>query len=173
MRLAVYCVKAQSSAALRLIKSSDQVNIIRQARLEEFESIERLLYGNNYEVCFHLYGPSDSGIGLAEALKTLISTECELFGVAPSSPEAAANQIVEMVLYEGDAGSGPLELESKKVEVLALISNVLSRIGLGSADLVVEFSLKHGHPAYPVFWDFAYDIHSNGQRWVFIGSSSD
>jgi hypothetical protein len=76
-----------------------------------------------------------------------------------------------MVLYEGDAG--PMGLESKKVEVLALISNVLSQIGLETADLVVEFSLKQGHPAYPVFWEFAYDIHSNGQRWVFIGSSSD
>jgi hypothetical protein len=106
-------------------------------------------------------------------LTVVISTECELFGVAPSSPKAAVNQIVEMVLYEGDAGAGPLALESKEVEVLALMSKVLSRIGLGTADLVVEFSLKQGHPAYPVFWEFAYDIHSNGQRWVFMGSSSD
>lgn len=50
---------------------------------------------------------------------------------------------------------------------------MFSQINIDEADLVAEFGFRKGHPADPVFWDFAYDIHSNGKRWIFIGSSSD
>jgi hypothetical protein len=149
------------------------MRIVRDTRLEEFKRIEHLLYGINYEVWFNLYGPADSDIGLAEALKSLISKDCELSGVAPSSPKAAISEIMDMVLYKGDTGSGPLELEFKTVELTELMGKVFACIEIDNADIVVEFGLKNGHPAYPVFWNFAYDIHSKGQRWIFIGSSSD
>ncbi|MBN3495812.1 hypothetical protein [Vibrio neptunius] len=76
--------------------------------------------------------------------------------------------------YEGiSQGLGPLELESKKSEISELMGKVFSSIGIEDAEIVVKFGFKNGHPAYPVFWDFAYDIHSKGQRWIFVGSSSD
>ncbi|PHS02527.1 MAG: hypothetical protein COA78_20980 [Blastopirellula sp.] len=141
--------------------------------MEEFKRIEYLLYGINYEVWLNLYGPADGDLGLDDALKSLISKNCELSGVVPSSPKEAISEIMDMVLYKGDIGSGPLELESKKAEITELMNKVFSSIDIENAGMVVEFGFKNGHPAYPVFWDFAYDIHSNGQRWIFIGSSSD
>ncbi|MCA6059462.1 hypothetical protein HUF18_06695 [Thalassolituus sp. ST750PaO-4] len=141
--------------------------------MEEFKRIEYLLYGNNYEVWFNLYGPADPGAGLIDTLKMLVSKDSEISGVVPSTPKEAMSEIMNMVLYKGDTGSGPLELESKKIEISELMSRVFSSIGIEDAEMVVEFGFKNGHPAYPVFWDFAYDIHSKGQRWIFVGSSSD
>ena len=149
------------------------MRIVRDTKLEEFKRIEHLLYGINYEVWFNLYGPADPELGLTDTLKSLISKDCELSGVVPSTPEEAISEIMDMVLYKGDAGSGPLELESKKAEISELMGKVFSRIGVEDAEMVVEFGFKNGHPSYPVFWDFAYDIHSKGQRWILVGSSSD
>lgn len=149
------------------------MRIVRDTRLEEFKRVEHLLYGINYEVWFNLYGPADPELGLTDILKRLISKDCEVSGVVPSTPNEAMSEIMDMVLYKGDTGSGPLELESKKSEISELMSKVFSSIGIEDAEMVVEFGFKNGHPAYPVFWDFAYDIHSKGQRWIFVGSSSD
>jgi hypothetical protein len=39
--------------------------------------------------------------------------------------------------------------------------------------LIERFWRKEGHPAYPVFWDFAFVIAGPTEAEVFIGSSSD
>lgn len=80
---------------------------------------------------------------------------------------------MENVFYEGDKHSGPIDLPLKKDTITALMNKVFAKINIEQADRVVKFELKHGHPAYVVFWDFAYNIHSNGQRWILMGSSSD
>ncbi|MCL1037643.1 hypothetical protein L2750_10825 [Shewanella submarina] len=149
------------------------MKIIQDSRLDEFKRIEHLLYGINYEVWFNLYGPTDPDISLELALKCLISKNCEISDVIPSSPQQAISDIMKMVLHEGDIGSGPLALKSKKSEIIGLIGAVFTRISLEQADMVSEFGFKEGFPSHSVFWDFAYDIHSNGQRWIFVGSSSD
>ncbi|WP_444995705.1 hypothetical protein [Aliikangiella sp. IMCC44359] len=60
---------------------------MRDTRLEEFKRIEHLLYGINYEVWFNLYGPADPELGLTDTLKSLISKDCEISGVVPSTPK--------------------------------------------------------------------------------------
>ncbi len=149
------------------------MKIVRDTKLEEFKRIEHLLYGINYEVSFNLYGPADPELGLIDVLKSLISKDCEISGVVPSTPTEAVSEIMDIVLYKGGTGSGPLELESKRAQISELMSKVFSSISIEEAEMVVEFGFKNGHPAYPVFWDFAYDIHSKGQRWILVGSSSD
>lgn len=149
------------------------MKIDKDKRLPEFKKIEHLLYGINYEVWFNLYGPLDPDLGLEEVLKSNISKNSQLSGVTPSSPENAIKEIMERVFYEGGIGSGPIELETKKEEIQLLMNKVFTLININKAELVAEFGFREGHPAYPVFWDFAYDIHSNGKRWIFVGSSSD
>ena len=121
----------------------------------------------------NLYGPLDSDLGLEKALKVSVSKDAQLSGVAPSSPQEARSNILDMILYEGDAGHGPEKLDDKRDEIVSLMNQILASIGLNEADLVAEFGFRKGHPADPIFWDFAYDIHSNGRRWIFVGSSSD
>lgn len=149
------------------------MKIVKDTRMEEFKKIEHLLYGANYQVWFNLYGPSDSATGLVDALKKLISKDCQISTMRSSSPRDAKSEIMEMVFHKGDIDSGPVELESKKTEIVKLMDKVFSLINIERADMVVGFRLEEVHPAYPVFWDFAYDIHVNDQRWIFIGSSSD
>lgn len=149
------------------------MKIVKDNRLSEFKRIEHLLYGINYEVWFNLYGPLDPDSGLEKVLKNNVSENAQLSGVVPSSPEAAKTEIMTQVLYEGDESSGPIKLNEKREEIISLLNKVFSQINIEEADLVAEFGFRKGHPAYPVFWDFAYDIHSSGKRWIFIGSSSD
>ena len=149
------------------------MKIAKDNRLSEFKRIEHLLYGYNYEVWFNLYGPLDTDLGLEEALKSNVSGNAQLSGVVPSSPEDAKAEIMVQVLYEGDEYSGPRMLYKKESEIISLLNKVFSRINIDEADLLAEFGFRKGHPAYPVYWDFAYDIHSNGKRWIFIGCSSD
>lgn len=149
------------------------MKIIKDNRLSEFHEIEHLLYGINYEVWFNLYGPLDPDFGLEKVLKSNVSENAQLSGVVPSSPEEAKTEIMSQVLYKGDVGSGPIKLNEKSEKIITLMNKVFSRINIDEANFVSEFGFRKGHPAYPVFWDFAYDIHSNGKRWIFIGSSSD
>ncbi len=135
--------------------------------------IEQLLYGINYEVRLFLYGPVDTGKSLSNVLRNEISKQCEVGGTTNSSLKEAKSTIVNMVLYGGDTGHGPIKLESKKAKILDSLESIFTHINIDSSDFISEFWLSDGHPAYPVFWDFAFDIHSKGQRWIFIGSSSD
>lgn len=149
------------------------MRIIVDQRMEEFQRIEKLLYGMNYEVWFNLYGHGDCDLSLEEALQKMISSDWKISGVVASTPKEARNEIMDMFLYEGDTGSGPIKLESKKAEIRSLMESVLKTINFDSSDMITEFSFYEGHPAYPVFLDFAYDIHSQDKRWILVGSSSD
>ena len=140
---------------------------------DRFAKIERLLYGWNYAVSLELYGPADVESSLQGVLRELVSSSTIISDIAPSTPERAREKIMDMVLYEGRIGHGPENLEHKRPEIVALLDDVLSEIGLSNADMICELEFTEGHPAYPVFWDFSYDIHANGQRWILVGSSSD
>lgn len=146
---------------------------IRDNSLAAFKRLEHLLYGINYEVLFNLYGPVDPTSDLEQILKRHVSKAAQVSDISPSSPEEAKAEIMSMLLYEGDPGAGPVDLDDKCEEVVSLMNQVLSSITMDKADQVTGFTFRKGHPAYPVFWDFAYDIHSNGKRWILVGSSSD
>lgn len=135
--------------------------------------MEQLLYGNNYEVWFNLYGPTNTSHDLETTMKKLISKESVPSEIVPSSPSDAKSKIIEMVLSEGDRAYGPIDLKSKSPEICTLLGNVFSDIALDDAEIVSQFGFSKGHPHYPVFWDFAYDIHYQNKRWLFLGSSSD
>ncbi|WP_444787805.1 hypothetical protein [Rheinheimera sp. NSM] len=141
--------------------------------MKDFDKIEKLLYGINYAVSFHLYGLGDCDSALEQILQEQISKDCKVSGVVASSPEQARHEIMDMVLYEGSTSAGPIDLKSKKNEISSLMQDVFSHIALDDADMVTEFGLAEGHPSYPVFWDFAFDVHSKGKRWILIGSGSD
>jgi len=147
--------------------------MVTDNRLPEFKRIEQLLYGINYEVWLNLYGPFDPDLGLEEVLKVGVSKDAQVSDVVSSSPQRARTEIMDMILYEGDRGHGPEDIDEKREEIISLVDKILSGINIEEADLVAGFGFRKGHPAYAVFWDFAYDVHSSGQRWILVGSSSD
>ncbi len=92
---------------------------------DELRQIEHLLYGLNYAVSLRLYGPSDSEQGLIETVKKLISEDCEISGILLTSSTEAKIVITNCLLYKGDEGSQPLELDSKKTAIINLLNKIL------------------------------------------------
>ncbi len=85
----------------------------------------------------------------------------------------ARSEVTEQLLHVGDGGYGPLELDAKRSEILNLLEDLFMHVHLDQANSITSFWQTKGHPAYPVFWDFAFDIQNGGKRWILMGSSSD
>ena len=149
------------------------MKIIRNNRLEEIKRIEHLLYGINYEVWLNLYGIIDPDLSIQDALRQIVSKDAVVSGVLSSSVKKAKKEIMRCLLYEGDLGHGPIKLEKKRNEIIELIGRIFTLTDIDNAEIISEFGFREGHPAEPVFWDFAFDIDSIKKRWIFIGSSSD
>lgn len=84
-------------------------------------------------------------------------------------------EVEKSLRYSGDAGSGPEPSALRSERFQLLVTAVLADLerAIAEADLLAKFWLQDGHPAYPVFWDFAFVIAGSTSVLVFIGSSSD
>ncbi|MHA6576023.1 hypothetical protein [Pseudomonas yamanorum] len=149
------------------------MQVINDNRPEYIQRLEHLLYGYNYQVSLDVYGPLDSGAPLIDILKSAVNSSCVVSRCAPVSLNEVREQVLEWLLYPGDPGSGPKDLDIKHAEIRALAEQLLQGAQLDNADAAYDFYLANGHPGYPVFWEFAYDIHASGKRWILLGSSSD
>ncbi len=72
-----------------------------------------------------------------------------------------------------DHGPSPATLASNEFKLcLQQLSQATTILANNSIELW-QFQLGEGHPAYPVFWDFAYLFISKSGAKILIGSSSD
>lgn len=149
------------------------MQIDRDVRPEYFAQLEGLLYGMNYQVWIALYGPLEAQLSLEQALKKSVSKDAVVGSSETVARSVVRSQIIESMFYPGDPGCGPIDLEAKRGEIIALTERILCDAHLDDAQEVTAFWFAKGHPAYPVFWDFAYDIHAQSNRWILLGSSSD
>jgi len=149
------------------------MKITRDDRPEDFLRLEQLLYGNNYCVWVNVYGPLDASQSLAEALTHAVSRDSVVGGATDVSVSEVQQQVLELLLHPGDEGSGPVDLATKLDEITLLAEKLMQTAHVHEADDIKAFWFKKGHPAYPVFWEFAYDVHAQGKRWILVGSSSD
>jgi hypothetical protein len=131
----------------------------------------------NYTVFLRLYQLSTASRDndLEVCVRKAVSADGEVGGADEISP---ANLLVEMerlLGYAGDPGAGPSEsvLRSKEFsDLLIELKSCISELA-GSAKTIKRFWLKTGHPAYSVFWDFAYAFFTRKSVVILIGSSSD
>ncbi|MCS4250508.1 hypothetical protein [Pseudomonas sp. BIGb0164] len=149
------------------------MQVINDNRPEYILRLEHLLYGYNYMVSVDSYGPLSTEQPLIEALKQTVSSSCEVTRSAPISAEGARALMLESFFFVGDSGGGPIDLPDKREEIIGLVEQLTQGVHLHQADAIHEFYLAKGHPGYPVWWEFALDIHAQGQRWILLGSSSD
>ena len=84
--------------------------------------------------------------------------------------------VVENALfYTGDSGSGPSTaiIKSEKLaNLLGLLKCQVTELN-SLATITESFWLRDGHPAYPVFWDFAFLFTRKASATILIGSSSN
>jgi hypothetical protein len=138
--------------------------------------LEELLDGYNYTVSYHLYRVPFAPCRSAEWYVTeALGPSAVVSGVVPVTGTEIVEVVGQSLRYVGDEGSGPKPSVLKSQRFNEMVSAVLRELNLAitGASLLAEFGLSEGHPAYPVFWDFAFVIAGPLGGLVFIGSSSD
>ena len=106
--------------------------------------------------------------------RTLPKNEIVIGGSQPSNVGKLISDISSAIAHVGDSGYGPIpeRIESDKFQ--HLLRDTIHECKVLCADSRIErFWLKEGHPAYPVFWDFAFAIRHEYGCEILIGSSSD
>jgi len=132
--------------------------------------------GLNYVVSLRLYRrPFSPGVGPAEYIAQALGSTAVIGGSSPAtSPEILA-EVEEALRHAGAHGYAPCPATLGSGEFQELLQRLLSAIEQAATNAAVtaRFSLKEGHPDYPVFWDFGFVIAGPYDALVFIGSSSD
>lgn len=149
------------------------MKVSRDDRPEAFQRLEHLLYGFNYQVWVNVYGPLDSSQPLVDALENAISPRSVVANITTTSIAEVQKDVIELLLYSGEPGIGPIELDVKREEITRLANEMMQLAHVDEADQISAFRYVKGHPGYPVFWEFAYDVHAQGKRWILLGCSSD
>ena len=90
----------------------------------------------------------------------------------------AADVIYEVrgsLTYAGDSGAGPVPAALQASIFHEAMAALTSQINATAQDSITieRFTLPEWHPAYPVFWDFAFLFTSPTEAIALIGSSSD
>lgn len=149
--------------------------MIKQALLTEMADLLDS-DGVNYSVFLRAYsGVPDSLSNTGTVVSRLIGHDVVLNGVRDTNVTEVIETLRQCLGYSGDHGSGP--------SASCLESTAFARLLRGIESEVVQlsqtahenksFEFAHGHPAYRVFWDFAYLFTGADEHVLLIGSSSD
>lgn len=130
----------------------------------------------NYVADIVLYPPIIIGADSLEgSVKSVLGGNVKLEGMSQVSARDVLSELKLSLSYSGDRGSHPSAeyVGSEQYNLhIADLENKFKPL-LESATKISSFTIKEGHPFYPVFWEFAFCIEANGEAYVFIGSSSD
>jgi hypothetical protein len=142
----------------------------------ELRDLERLLEGGNYTVFLRTYPVSHAADATTrDIVATALGDTAVIGNTVPESADGVVTEIRSCLEHAGDDGYGPFASCLASPEFKALCKSVLSQVSqlCWSSQEVTLFWLTEGHPAYPVFWDFAYLFRGSERSTIFIGSSSD
>lgn len=138
--------------------------------------LESLLYGYNYAVFLRAYqAPFTKDHSAERYITQVLDSHAVIGGVVPTSGPEILEEVERSLRYAGDEGSGPKSSALASPRFESLLAGVLSELdqAMADAEVLAQFWLRDGHPAYPEFWDFAFVIAGPPRALVFIGSSSD
>jgi len=95
--------------------------------------------------------------------------------IEPVDRDQVIATIREHLGYTGERGGGPdpdLIDSAGFKSLLEVVSDEVAE-AMREARMVERFWLQEGHPAHPVFWDFAFLFKGQRDAVVLIGSASD
>jgi len=130
----------------------------------------------NYVADVLLYPPTIVGANSTEeSVKSVLGGNVQIEGLSQVSAKNVISELKLSLGYSGDYGSHPNNDYVGSGQYKTHIADLENKFKplLASATKISSFTIKDGHPFYPVFWDFAFIIEANGEAYVFIGSSSD
>ena len=142
----------------------------------ELRDLEGMLEGGNYTVFLRAYSVSHAADATPREIVASALGESAVIGnVIPEVADEVVSEIRCCLEHSGDEGYGPFASRLASPKFKSLCLSVLAQVSdlCASAQEIILFWIAEGHPAYPVFWDFAYLFRGLEQSSIFIGSSSD
>lgn len=148
---------------------------MKQKRLTEMADLLNS-NGVNYSVFVRAYlGVPESASDIGSIVNELIGHETVLDGLRDADVSEVVETLRQSFGYVGDASAGPSANVFESTEFSRLLGSISdSVVQLSqSAYGIKSFGFAEGHPAYPVFWDFAYLFLGNDKHVLLVASSSD
>lgn len=130
----------------------------------------------NYSVYLQFFEvPLPKSAGKEAFIKTALGAEAVLGGIQEVEKSSVWPSLKDALLYAGANGAGPAAATIRSEKLLALMDVLENEVRylVDAASNVESFWLQDGHPAYPVFWDFAFLMSGKAGASILIGSSSD
>ncbi|MBJ7314281.1 hypothetical protein ACFOLJ_22530 [Rugamonas sp. CCM 8940] len=130
----------------------------------------------NYTVFLQFYEMPFTGAMDAQALiHEAFGANAVIGSKEEVQAEAVFPEVEESLCYAGGDGAGPADAVLRSEMFKKLIAELRGDLTQLVADSgkIERFWLQDGHPAYPVFWDFAFLFQSDEKATIVIGSSSD
>jgi hypothetical protein len=132
--------------------------------------------GTNYSVFLKAYSGAILGTGeIGYIVSRLIGADVVVSAVRDSDLSEVVEVLRQCLGYVGDESAGPGASTLGSAEFSNLLKRILESVThLSDTSYGLKsFGFLHGHPAYPVFWDFAYLFLGNDEHVLLVGSSSD
>lgn len=132
--------------------------------------------GCNYTVFLKSYSvPLHGDPSSEQVVRVALGNSAVVGGIHAVTTAKMQAEVNSCISYAGDGGAGPDSDGIHSVRFKELLATLLSEVEAASrkASRVEQFWLKEGHPAYPVFWDFAFLIIGSNEATILVGSSSD
>ncbi|KQW58443.1 MULTISPECIES: hypothetical protein [unclassified Ensifer] len=130
----------------------------------------------NYSVFLKLYEVQlGSQIDSTAIVQMVLGTGAVLGGIEEVQSGSVWPEVMEAVLYVGDSSAGPSSTALKSGQFTSLVELLKAQVDtmVKTSATIEIFWLSNGHPAYPVFWDFAFLFRTDATATIFIGASSD
>jgi hypothetical protein len=139
------------------------------------QELQTLLYGVNYTVFLHHYQLPVTPKATVKDYILQALPAAKIGGIQPITAPEAVRQVEDALRYAGDTGAGPYPAALAAPRYEALLQVLLGHVEQACSNIttLVSFWLRDGHPAYPVFWDFALLWVQPQQVELLIGASSD
>ncbi|NVN23590.1 hypothetical protein HW511_04240 [Asaia siamensis] len=129
----------------------------------------------NYSVFLKYYDVSlPASVGRDIIIKAALGSSAKLGGIQKAEKASVWPTLKSNLMY-WDKYGGPAAASIQSDRFLALLENLENEVRhlVEAADTIEAFWLETGHPAYPVFRDFAYLFQSDASAGILVGSSSD
>ena len=132
--------------------------------------------GWNYTVFLRSYTTTSLvGASSEQLIRNALGSRAVVERIQTVSPTEVLSEIRSSIGYAGDSGAGPAPESMRSGRFAELLSGLLAETEAlaRSANRIEQFWLNQGHPAYPVFWDFAFLFTGPSEAVALVGSSSD
>lgn len=131
--------------------------------------------GTNYTVFLQCYaGSLPSDLTFEQKVSAILGPACIVENVRDLDHRSIEEILRENLSYRGEhAGPDATILASERFQELldAIVTDCQD--ASGSSQVAQSFFIVDGHPAYPVFWDFALFFGRADEYALLVGAASD